>query len=196
MAHMADQSSDDAKWLRGKMLIATPSISAPRFDRSVIFMCAHNEEHAMGIIVNKPLGELRLPHLLDQLSIESSEAAPNQAVLDGGPVERDRGFVLHSADYHSENATLDVIASIGLTATRDVLEAMGSPSGPSRSTLALGYAGWGPGQLESEIQANTWLICDPHDELVFDDSHEAKWERALASIGVAPEKLSSLFGQA
>jgi putative transcriptional regulator len=178
------------------MLIATPAIGDPRFARSLVFMCAHTPEHAMGIIVNKPMGALRLPDLLEQLGIASTITTPDRPVLNGGPVDRDRGFVLHTDDFYSAEATLDVGSGVAMTATKDVLEAIASPAAPRQAVLALGYAGWGAGQLEHEILANAWLVCDPSDELLFGTDLEGKWALALNSIGVRPERLSALHGQA
>lgn len=188
--HVAD------RFLGGKLLIATPMIGDPRFDRSVILMCDHSDEHAMGIIINKPVSGLRLPELFDQLGIETDTTAPDRAVLLGGPVERDRGFVLHSNDFAADGSTLPVSADIGLTATKDILEAIASDHPPRRSILALGYAGWGPGQLEDELTANAWLVADPDEALIFSDTNHDKWEKALAIIGISPEHLSSLSGHA
>lgn len=188
--HVAD------RFLGGKLLIATPMIGDPRFDRSVILMCDHSDEHAMGIIINKPVSGLRLPELFDQLGIETDITAPDRAVLLGGPVERDRGFVLHSDDFAADGSTLPVSAGIGLTATKDILEAIASDHPPRRSVLALGYAGWGPGQLEDELTANAWLVADPDEALIFSDTNDDKWEKALAIIGISPEHLSSLSGHA
>jgi putative transcriptional regulator len=188
--HVAD------RFLGGKLLIATPMIGDPRFDRSVILMCDHSDEHAMGIIINKPVSGLRLPELFDQLGIETDTTAPDRAVLLGGPVERDRGFVLHSDDFAADGSTLPVSAGIGLTATKDILEAIASDHPPRRSVLALGYAGWGPGQLEDELTANAWLVADPDEALIFSDTNDNKWEKALAIIGISPEHLSSLSGHA
>lgn len=188
--HVAD------RFLGGKLLIATPMIGDPRFDRSVILMCDHSDEHAMGIIINKPVSGLRLPELFDQLGIETDTTAPDRAVLLGGPVERDRGFVLHSNDFAADGSTLPVSADIGLTATKDILEAIASDHPPRRSILALGYAGWGPGQLEDELTANAWLVADPDEALIFSDTNDDKWEKALAIIGISPEHLSSLSGHA
>ncbi len=188
--HVAD------RFLGGKLLIATPMIGDPRFDRSVILMCDHSDEHAMGIIINKPVSGLRLPELFDQLGIETDTTAPDRAVLLGGPVERDRGFVLHSDDFAADGSTLPVSAGIGLTATKDILEAIASDHPPRRSVLALGYAGWGPGQLEDELTANAWLVADPDEALIFSDTNDDKWEKALAIIGISPEHLSSLSGHA
>ncbi|WP_188451608.1 YqgE/AlgH family protein [Glycocaulis albus] len=182
-------------YLKGKILIASPLIGDPRFDRSVVFMCAHGDDHAMGIIVNKPM-RLRLPTLFDQLGVKSEIEVADRAVLDGGPVDRDRGFVLHSDDFEHEPATLKISAGLALTATNDVLEAMASPRPPRRSTLALGYAGWEAGQLEDEIAANAWLITEADEDLVFGESHEEKWAAALRKIGVNPEHLTGASGHA
>jgi putative transcriptional regulator len=182
--------------LSGKILIATPAIADPRFARSLVFMCAHTSEHAMGIVVNKPMGALRLPDLLDQLGVASTITAPDRPVLNGGPCDRDRGFVLHTDDYFLKEVTLGVGQGVGLTATKDVLEAIASPRAPRRAVLALGYAGWSAGQVENEILANAWLVCEPSDDLLFGTELEGKWTRALASIGVRPERLVSFQGQA
>jgi putative transcriptional regulator len=189
--------SDDA-FLAGRLLVAMPGIGDPRFDRAVIFLCAHNAEHAMGLAVNRPVQGLSIGNVLQRLKIaESSIELPQDLVLMGGPVERDRGFVLHTDDYMSPSSSVPVIPGVGLTATPEVLEAIaGHNSRPRRSLLALGYAGWGAGQLEEEILGNTWLTCDADEALIFDDDHETKWERALAKIGVKPGAISSLTGEA
>ncbi|MGD2132971.1 MAG: YqgE/AlgH family protein [Maricaulaceae bacterium] len=193
---MSDSPDVFETTLAGQMLIATPVIGDPRFARSLVLVCAHTPEHAMGIIVNKPMGALRLPDLLEQLGIESSITVPDRPVLNGGPVDRDRGFVIHTSDFYSEDATLDIFDGVGMTATKDVLEAIASDEAPRQAILALGYAGWGAGQLENEILANAWLTCDPSDELLFGIELAGKWNRALASIGVSPEKLSTHHGEA
>lgn len=193
---MSEPIDGDAAGLGGKMLIATPAIGDPRFARTLVLICAHTPDHAMGIIVNKPMGALRLPDLLEQLGIESTITVPDRPVLAGGPVDRDRGFVLHSDDFYSEDATLDVADGVGMTATKDALEAIASHDAPRQAVLALGYAGWGAGQLDNEILGNAWLVCDPSDELLFGIDLAGKWTRALGSIGVTPEKLSSLHGEA
>lgn len=184
------------RYLGGKLLIASPSIGDPRFDRTVILMCDHSEDHAMGIVLNKPVEGLRLPSLLEQLGIEGEPHAPDRAVLVGGPVERDRGFVLHSADFESSDSTLPVSDTIGLTATKDALEAIASPRPPRRSLFALGYSGWGAGQLEEELASNAWFVADPDEDLIFAESADDKWERALELLGIDPERLSSLSGNA
>jgi putative transcriptional regulator len=183
-------------FLGGKLLVATPSIGDPRFDRTVILMCDHSAEHAMGIVINKPVDGLRLPELFAQLGISHPDDAPDRAVLLGGPVDRDRGFVIHTTDYATADSTLPVCDGLSLTATKDVLEAIASASPPRRSLLALGYAGWGAGQLESELAANAWLVTEPDEALIFDTANEAKWQGALDRIGVTPEHLSFMAGHA
>lgn len=182
--------------LSGKMLIAMPGMGDPRFDHSVIFMCAHSEDGAMGLIVNKPAKELSLKNLLKQLGIAQSPGARDIRVHFGGPVENSRGFVLHSADYESRQATLKVDGRFGMTATLDILEALAQGEGPARSILALGYSGWGPGQLEGEILQNGWLTCDATDDLLFSSDNAGKWETALRSLGVDPLLLSASAGRA
>src|SRR5262249_32643327 len=149
--------------LAGKLLVAMPRIGDPRFDRTVIMMCSHTEEHAMGLVINKPKEELTLGDVLDHLGISAApEVAPIQ-VLDGGPVRPDRGFVLHSADFVASDSTTDVCPGIRLTATRDILEAVAGEKAPQRFVLALGCSGWGAGQLEDELKQNAWLVVDADD---------------------------------
>ena len=180
----------------GQLLIAMPGISDPRFERALILVCAHDEQHAMGVAVNRPVEGLTFPELLTRLDIKSSIVLPPDLVLMGGPVERERGFVVHTADYMGEN-TLDVGEGLALTATREVLEAMASHEGaPSKSLLALGYAGWGAGQLEGEIKHNVWLTCEPDEDLIFDNDYDGKWSRAVAKLGIDPKFLSSEAGRA
>ncbi len=186
----------DSTGLTGKMLIAMPGMGDPRFDQSVIFMCAHSDEGAMGLIVNKPTADVSLGMLLDQLSIDAAADVETQQVHYGGPVEMARGFVLHSPDYESVVATLEVDERFHMTATLDVLESIAQGAGPDTRLILLGYAGWGPGQLEGELTQNGWLICDASPELVFGVQDDAKWEAALKSIGVSPLTLSSEGGRA
>ena len=187
----------DGDTLAGSLLIAMPGIEDPRFERAVIFVCAHGEDHAMGLTLNRPLEGLTVPDLLDRLGVDRSGEVPATPVLFGGPVERERGFVLHTDDYESEQGTIAVSEGVSLTATRDVLQAMASQDDrPRRSVLALGYAGWGPGQLEQELRENVWLTCPPDEALLFGDDHDHKWADALAKIGVSAGSLSSLSGSA
>ena len=190
-------ASDDV-FLSGRLLVAMPGIGDPHFDRAVIFLCAHNAQHAMGLTVNRPVNGLSIGSVLRRLKIaESTIALPEDLVVMGGPVERDRGFVLHTDDYMCPTSSVKVMPGVGLTATPEVLEAIaGHNTRPRRSLLALGYAGWEGGQLEREIMGNTWLTCDADESLIFDDDHDSKWERALAKIGVTPGQLSSLTGEA
>jgi putative transcriptional regulator len=185
------------------MLIAMPTMGDERFARTLIYMCVHNPEGAMGIVVNKPAPHITMPELLNQLEIRIPSESPDVQrrvmscpVLVGGPVEAARGFVLHSQDYYSEDSTLPVDDDIGLTASVDILRAIAGGSGPDRALLALGYAGWAPGQLEAEIQANGWLHCEPDRELLFGQNLGAKYHCALAKLGVNISLLSGEAGHA
>jgi putative transcriptional regulator len=183
-------------FLSGQLLIAMPGISDPRFERTLILICAHDPQHAMGLQLNRPVEGLTVPDLLERLEIKSTIRLPPDLVLLGGPVERERGFVLHTDDYQGE-FSLDIGAGVRLTATREVLEAMASHNNhPRRSILALGYAGWGAGQLEHEIRENVWLTCEPDEALIFDGDHDTKWARALAKLRIDPKFLSSEGGRA
>jgi len=188
--------SDDAEFLDGKLLIAMPGMGDPRFERSVVFMCAHSDEGAMGLIVNKPAAELRFVDLLEQLGIKTGGAPIITSVHFGGPVEHARGFVLHSPEYEVEESSLRVSPDFSMTATIDILRDIASGAGPDRALLALGYAGWAPGQLESEIQANGWLTAAADPELVFGDRDGGKWEAALRSLSIDPMLLSAGGGRA
>ncbi|MFZ5717944.1 MAG: YqgE/AlgH family protein [Pseudomonadota bacterium] len=183
-------------FLSGQLLIAMPGIGDPRFERSVILVCAHDPQHAMGIAVNRPVEGLTVPDLLERLEIKTTPELEDDLVLMGGPVEVERGFVLHTDDYHAE-FSVDVEGGLALTTTREVLEAMGEGGGhPRRAILALGYSGWGAGQLEREIRENVWLTVDADEALVFDDDYETKWARALGKLGIDPKFLSSEAGRA
>jgi len=186
----------DSADLTGKILIAMPGMSDDRFAHAVVFLCAHSTDGAMGLILNKPTDELSMKDLLEHLSIEPGAQMRNLAVHFGGPVEHGRGFVLHDGGYRSEIATLDVRDGFGLTATLDVLEEMAEGRGPDKAVLALGYAGWGPDQLEGELARNDWLTCDADSALVFDTPAERKWETALSRLGVSALMLSSDGGRA
>ncbi len=186
----------DAHFLDGQILIAMPGMGDPRFHRSVIFLCAHSAEGAMGLIVNKPAPDLRFRDLLKQLGIESRTEVGEIRVHFGGPVEHGRGFVLHSADYQVGGASLRVSDRFAMTATLDVLQDMARGTGPERALMALGYSGWGPGQLEGEIQANGWLTAPADPDLVFDLQDAGKWEAALRSISIDPMLLSPGGGRA
>jgi putative transcriptional regulator len=180
--------------LTGQLLIAMPQMEDPRFIRAVVFMCAHNAEGAMGLVVNKAVEQPSMVELLRQLGI-NGDGFDRARVHFGGPVEAARGFVLHSTDY-TEQATLVVDGNVGLTATMDILRAIGRGEGPRQKFFALGYAGWGPGQLDAEIQANGWLTVPSDDVLLFDDDNDDKWRRAIAKLGVDPFALSGEAGHA
>ncbi len=182
-------------YLGGHLLIAMPNMQDPRFVKTVIFMCAHTSDGAMGLVINKLFGSLSFPDLLAQLNIESGSVSDQIRVHFGGPVESGRGFVLHSDDY-VRDGTLVVNSGFALTATVDILKAIAEGQGPRQSLLALGYAGWGPGQLESEITANGWLHVPADPQLVFDPEVTNKWERAMTKLGVDLRMLSSEVGHA
>ncbi|SEK60266.1 putative transcriptional regulator [Roseovarius nanhaiticus] len=182
--------------ITGRMLIAMPGMADPRFEQSLIFVCAHSDEGAMGLVVNKMADDLKLADLLEQLEIEASPGARRMPIHFGGPVESARGFVLHDAGYASSISSLDVDGTFAMTATVDILEDMAAGAGPDAALIALGYAGWGPGQLEDEIADNGWLICDASAKLVFGTRPEDKWTAALATLGISPLALSAAAGTA
>ncbi|GHA90062.1 UPF0301 protein [Algimonas arctica] len=181
---------------RGQYLIATPAMGDPRFTQTVIFLCAHDASGAMGLVINRAKSNLVISDLLDHVGVDGAVRVADTAVLEGGPVEVDRGFVLHSADWFRDDNSLKISDSLGLSTTKDALEALVSDTPPDRAMLAIGYAGWGPGQLEDEIASNAWLIAGGDDTLVFDNDMDAKWTQALARIGVNPAQLSAFGGSA
>ena len=182
--------------LDGKLLIAMPAMEDPRFAHSVILICAHSDEGAMGLIINKPAQELSFAGVLAHLDIPRAAHGREIIVHFGGPVERGRGFVLHSRDYPAGPATMPVAGGYWMTASLAILEALARGEGPEAALLALGYSGWGPGQLEAEILRNDWLICDAPADLVFADDNAGKWRAALGSLGIDPLSLSSTAGRA
>ncbi|WP_421724582.1 YqgE/AlgH family protein [Bauldia sp.] len=198
-----DQSSAQRGYLDGQFLIAMPGMQDSRFTRSVVYICAHSDDGAMGIMINQPAPQITFRDLLIQLGIipEGPEIrlpdnADDMRVQRGGPVETGRGFVLHSADYFIENSTLPIDEHVCLTATLEILKAIAVGKGPQSALLALGYAGWAPGQLETEIQANGWLNGPATPDLIFDSDIDAKYDRALAMIGIDSHRLSGEAGHA
>jgi putative transcriptional regulator len=196
-------AGSDSTSLEGQMLIAMPALREGPFARAVVYVCAHRQDGAMGIVVNQRAETINFPELLVQLEVvkpDESIVLPPRAgevrVLRGGPVEKGRGFVLHSGDYFVDNSTVNIADDICLTATLDILRAIASGKGPEKAVLALGYAGWSSGQLESEILANGWLNCPADPELVFDADLASKYDRALAKIGANAASLSSEAGHA
>ncbi|MFT6451536.1 MAG: putative transcriptional regulator [Halocynthiibacter sp.] len=182
--------------LTGMLLIAMPGMADTRFETSVVYICAHSPEGAMGLIVNKPVSEIAFDDLLEQLEIERGDGRHGLGVHFGGPVEHGRGFVLHSCDYQSEGSTLRIDPDFSMTATRDILADIAKGQGPAKRILTLGYAGWGPGQIEDEIGQNGWLSCAADPAVVFGGSDGGKWEAALRSMGVEPIMLSGDAGHA
>lgn len=198
-----DAAESNNQFLDGQMLVAMPAMEDPRFTRSVIYMCAHSEDGAMGIIINQRAPNISFAELMKQLNIVSEEDAiqvpptlESMAVHVGGPVEPGRGFVLHSSDYYVEDSTLPIDEEVSLTATIDILRAIAAGSGPDEALLALGYAGWAPGQLETEFQSNGWLHCPADPAMLFDADIDSKYERAIRRIGVDPGRLVNDSGHA
>jgi putative transcriptional regulator len=185
----------DGSSLTGMLLVAMPQMSDERFARSVVYVCAHSPEGAMGLVVNRLVEKLTFPSLIEQLGLDPPVHEDHTPVHFGGPVEGSRGFVLHSADYIQES-TLVIDGNIALTATIDVLRAIAGGHGPRRRVLALGYAGWAPGQLDAEIQANGWLVAPADEEILFGGDNDRKWRLALHRIGIDPSLLSTDAGHA
>jgi putative transcriptional regulator len=193
----APAMTSESSFLTGRLLIAMPTIGDPRFERALVFVCAHTADHAMGLTINHPVDGLTVPDLLARLGVKSEIELPDDLVLLGGPVESERGFVLHTDDYVCPNSSIPVGEGLSLTATREVLDAMASHNQrPRHAVLALGYAGWGAGQLEHEIRENAWLVCEPDEALLFGEDHSGKWARALAKLGVSLDHLSGEAGRA
>lgn len=185
--------------LTGQILIAMPSMPDPRFARSVILICEHSETGALGLILNRPLPDIKFDDLLSQLDIETTGVASTLPVHFGGPVEPARGFVLHRSTEVAGTATegrLDITADLAMTATRDILSSLAQGNGPSEAFLALGYSGWGAGQLEAELSANGWLTGKASDALIFGRDNEKKWAEALQNQGIDPSLLSGAAGRA
>ena len=190
-------------YLEGQLLVAMPGMTDQRFARSVIYLCAHSKEGAMGIVVNQKARRVTFSDLLVQLEVINEQEVirlPKRAggvqVLKGGPVDTQRGFVLHSSDYHVEETTMAIDKTVSLTATVDILRAIAQGVGPYQAVLALGYAGWSPGQLEREIQQNGWLSCEADNDLIFGSDLESKYGRAMRKIGIDPAMLASEAGHA
>lgn len=182
--------------LTHKFLIALPGMGDHRFEKSVILICYHDQDGAMGIIINKPKAELKLSDMLSDIGIDGSIKVADTAVLDGGPVDIDRGFVLHSDDITAENDALTLKHGICLSSSREALEVLVTDDAPNKVLLAVGYAGWGGGQIEQEIQANAWMVAESDPSIVFNSDHHSKWEQAIRSIGIDPSMISSFGGQA
>lgn len=180
-------------FLENKLLLAMPTMTDSRFERSVIYICSHDSAGAMGLVINEAIPELSFKSLLEQLNIETDVKAPEVIVHSGGPVEPGRGFVLHSADF-VQDSTLIVSQTMALTATVDILRALARGEGPNQFILALGYAGWGKGQLEHEVTSNAWMIAEPDEEIIFNSELEQKWPRAMSMLGVDPAMLSTEAG--
>ncbi|MGE0223153.1 MAG: YqgE/AlgH family protein [Acetobacteraceae bacterium] len=182
-------------FLTGQLLVAMPAMADPRFAQSVIFLCAHTQEGAMGLVLNRPIVKPTFEDLLKQLNVAPTPPARQMRLCAGGPVENARGFVLHTADWTGDGS-LRVDSALALTASLDVLKAIAEGGGPRECVLALGYAGWGPGQLDREIHQNAWLSVPADETLLFDSEHDTKWRRALAKLHIDPLLLSDVAGHA
>jgi putative transcriptional regulator len=203
MSFQFDYPGDGSPYLDGQLLVAMPGMADERFARAVIYVCAHSPEGTMGIILNRSATNVTMPDLLVQLEIvpeleriHLSEQVNRMPVLMGGPVETSRGFVLHTPDFHIAQSTLPIDDGVCLTATVDILRAIARGQGPQNAVLALGYAGWGAGQLEMELQANGWLNCPADAELIFNTAVDIRYEMALRRIGIEPAMLSMQAGHA
>jgi putative transcriptional regulator len=193
----ATQEESGPDSLEGQMLIAMPGMADPRFEKSVVYICAHTSDGgAMGIIVNKTVEHISFPELLSQLNIDKAGHSETISIQFGGPVDTGRGFVLHSSDYCVDDSTINIDQSVGLTATIDILRAIARGDGPRQSMLALGYAGWAPGQLESEILENGWLHCAADSDLLFGEELGDKWTSAISKLGIDLTLLSGAAGNA
>ncbi len=194
MVEHASSSVEDG-YLTGQFLIAMPQMADPRFAQTVIYLCAHTADGAMGLVINREIDSITFPGLLKQLEIEVADADDQIRIMFGGPVEMGRGFVLHSQDY-LQDSTLLIGERVGLTATMEILKDMATGAGPKRYLLALGYSGWAPGQLDHEIQANGWLNAPADENLIFGDDAGSKWDRALGILGISAALLSGDAGHA
>ena len=188
------RSKSGRTWLNGQLLIAMPGMQDPRFGRTVLYICTHSAEGAMGLVINRAFGEIRFADLMGQLGIHGVPP-DDRPVHFGGPVDSSRGFVLHSADFQTDQ-TLIIDSRVALTATKDILQAIVDGTGPDSAIFALGYAKWYPGQLDSEIQANAWLTAPADSALIFDGDLDTKWERAISQLGFDPAMLSDAAGHA
>ncbi len=182
--------------LTGKLLLAMPNMGDARFDQSVVFLCMHSDEGAMGLVINKPAPDISFHALLKQLDIDTIPDFTAPTLFFGGPVETERGFVLHTGEYGGEAGTLQVDDNTAMTATRDILRDIAMAKGPDQVLPVLGYSGWGPGQLESELQQNAWLICDADHAIIFEHKSAKKWEAGLTKLGISPLMLSAEGGRA
>jgi len=195
MTEETTSKQDLSGYLTGQFLLAMPYLSDPRYEKVIIYICGHDSNGAMGLVINKRLGDLTLKGLLEYLNLPQESIKRELPIYFGGPVDTERGFILHSDDF-SHPGTVSLTNHISLTATVDVLQAIASGGGPKDCLLAMGYVGWGPGQLDSELHSNRWIQEESDPEILFHVPIEKKWEAAIAKLGVSPEAFSEEFGQA
>lgn len=183
-------------YLSNQLLVAMPSLADPNFSHSVTLICEHNERGALGLVINRPL-EMRMSEVLDQLSLKTDDARlRDMPVLGGGPVQRDRGFVLHRPGPQSWESTMPISDTLHVTTSRDILAAMAKGSGPKTAAIALGYAGWEAGQLEHEIKENSWMSMPIDARVVFELPYEERWSAAWRFLGIDKDIISRVSGHA
>ena len=182
--------------LKGKFLIALPAMGDPRFKQAVIYVCSHDQDGTMGLMINKQKGPLRLSNMLEQAGIDGPAPTADTPVLIGGPVDIDRGFVLHSPDYNKDDTSIKLSDTLMLTANRDILDALVTEAAPNKAILAVGYSGWGEGQIEQELMQNAWITVDADEALIFDSDMDTKWDRAIRQLGITPDMLAHSGGTA
>lgn len=188
--------SDQSPYLTGKLLLAMPSMTDPRFERAVIFLCIHDDQGAMGIMINSEKREVSFDSLLDQVGIKSDiNIDVGLPVMNGGPVDQSRGFMLHGSDF-AQADTIKINDRFSVTGTIDALKDIVKGDGPENLIFALGYAGWSAGQLDRELQDNAWLVVDPDPAIIFAQDHTEKWARAISTLGIDPAMLSGAAGRA
>jgi putative transcriptional regulator len=192
---MTEANKNQPDWLTGQLLIAMPAMRDPRFIQSVIFICAHSAEGAMGVVLNRPVKAPKFPDLLQQLGVEPNPPKRHLPVGTGGPVDDTRGFVLHSPDWSGEGS-MEVDDAHLLSANLDILRAVAAGGGPEKARLVLGYAGWAAGQLDDEMMQNSWLNVPADEAIIYDTDYNTKWQRALAKLHIDPAQLSSGAGHA
>jgi len=195
LLHVGGVENIESTKLGGRFLVSMPGMEDPRFDRAVIYMCSHDENGAMGVIINKTKGPF-LSDMLEQTGIKASVAIADSPVLDGGPVDINRGFVLHTADYYFPETCMRLSETLALSSDQDALISLTTDQAPDQAVLIVGYSGWAAGQLEHEIARNVWMVVDAPESLIFDKDMKTKWSRALGILGITPDMLSGAGGRA